>query len=151
MIILPGRLTVGHQTLNLIILVQIEAGQLEKNENFNNLRFRSPQKLGKSGESDRIPAGQYKPHMIERRVIEPDEVLSPEVVSDRDTEAGVMAGCPGYGWLSEPSPPNWPPKKGLVHILKMFLSEVAFAVGHFHAYKAFKEVERQCHNQRNLK
>lgn len=79
---------------------------------------------------------------ISRKLIIPDQVLTKSEVDYEEMEA-VMAGCPGYEYLNEPSPPNWPPKRGIIHNLRELLSEVSFAVKHPHAHKAFKKIERE--------
>lgn len=72
----------------------------------------------------------------------PDQVLTKAEVDYRKA-LSVMAGCPGYEWLDEPSPSNWPPEKGIVHKLKGLLSEASFAIKYPHAHRAFKNLEQE--------
>lgn len=72
----------------------------------------------------------------------PDQVFTREELEWRELDE-VMAGCPGYEYLDEPSSPNWPPKRGIIHSLKEFLSDVSFAVRYPHAHRAFKNLERE--------
>jgi len=42
---------------------------------------------------------------VSEKPIIPDQILTEPGVKYEEADA-VMAGCPGYEWLDEPSPPN---------------------------------------------
>lgn len=69
----------------------------------------------------------------------PDQVLTGGEAGWEDA-LGVFSGSPGYEWIDDPSPPNWSPKRGIIHRVRELLSEVSFAVRHPHAHKAFKNL-----------
>ena len=60
-------------------------------------------------------------------MLTPDQVLTQAEV-DYERAQQIMAGCPGYEWLDEPTLPNWPPKRGIVHHLSKLLSDISFTI-----------------------
>lgn len=74
--------------------------------------------------------------------INPDNILTAAEVEGEDLDR-IMAGCPGYEYLDEPSLPNWPPKKGVISNLLKLISDLSFAIKYPNFTKVIKRLEIQ--------
>lgn len=80
---------------------------------------------------------------VEGEPLEPDQVLTQQELDALHFD-GVMRGCPGYEYLEEEfERPNWPPRRDLSSRLRGVIDEVRFRLKHPHAYRAFKNLERE--------
>jgi hypothetical protein len=77
-----------------------------------------------------------------KKPIIPDQVLTAAEVEFRELNE-IMAACPEYEWLDEPTSPNWPPNKGVVYRLSVVLSGISFAIKYRHFCRAMKDLERE--------
>ncbi|MBM3209156.1 hypothetical protein FJZ40_02585 [Candidatus Shapirobacteria bacterium] len=79
--------------------------------------------------------------------VEPDQVLGPEELDGLYLDE-VLWGCPGYEPSGKLDESNWPPRKrdvisravGTIHEV---VADVCFRIQHPHAYRAFRDLERQ--------